>query len=332
MRRTPAATVIVLALTAVLALALIGCGSDGSEAADATPAPTTTLSAQQLLEQSLEATGKVTSASFTADLALQVEGDSSQMDPSAQAMLGDGVKLHVAGKSAQSPVALDMTMDLAFAGQTLAFQMIAQDKKAWVKYQDTWYAIDEKTAKSLGGQAAKGATPTEQLQGLGMDPDEWGATYELVGAEEVGGTPVYHVKAAVDPEAMAKSLLEALKDPALAKQLGQSAGDLEKSLEGSEKELQELQKSLKDASADFWIGADDLLLRKATMVAGLDMSGQTDDDLQGVGTVGITGTVTMADFDEPVTVTPPADALPFEKLMESLFGGMLSGGQSGMSF
>ena len=38
MRRTPAATVIVLALTAVLALALIGCGSDGSEAADATPA------------------------------------------------------------------------------------------------------------------------------------------------------------------------------------------------------------------------------------------------------------------------------------------------------
>ena len=331
MRRT-AATVIALALTAVLSLALIGCGSDGSDGADATPAPTTTLSAQQLVEQSLEATGKVTSASFTADLSLQVQGDTSQMDPSAQAMLGDGVKLHVAGRSAQSPVAMDMTMDLAFAGQTLAFKMMAQDKKAWVEYQGTWYVMDEKTAKSLGGQAAEGATPTKQLEGLGMDPDEWGATYELVGTEELGDTPVYHVKATADPEAMTKSLLKALQDPALAEQLGQNAGDLQKSLEGSEKELQELQKSLKEATADFWIGADDMLLRKATMAVGLDMSGQTGDDMQGVDTVGVTGTVTMAEFDEPVTVTPPSDAQPFEKLMESLFGGMMSGGQSGMSF
>ena len=38
--------------------------------------------------------------------------------------------------------------------------------------------------------------------------------------------------------------------------------------------------------------------------------------------------MTMADFDEPVEVTPPADAQSFDKFMNQLFGGMMGGGMT----
>ena len=40
----------------------------------------------------------------------------------------------------------------------------------------------------------------------------------------------------------------------------------------------------------------------------------------------------MADFNEPVSVTPPAEALPFDKLMNEVFGGLMGGSGSGLSF
>ena len=36
-------------------------------------------------------------------------------------------------------------------------------------------------------------------------------------------------------------------------------------------------------------------------------------------------TMTMSDFNEPVTVEAPAKAQPFDKLMEQMFGGMTLG-------
>jgi hypothetical protein len=192
MRRT-ISRVIVLGLVLALVLAVAACGSGGSEAETPTPAPSTTLSAEQLVQQSMEATGKVTSGSFTADLALDVQGDTSKMDATTQAMLGQGVTLHAAGKCSESPVALDMTLSVGIAQQTMEFAVMAEGNKAWVQYQGKWYVIDEKTAKSLSGQAAKGASPTKQLKSLGMDPADWGTTYELVDTVVVDGVQTYHV-------------------------------------------------------------------------------------------------------------------------------------------
>ena len=41
----------------------------------------------------------------------------------------------------------------------------------------------------------------------------------------------------------------------------------------------------------------------------------------------------MADFNKPVTVTPPANALPFKDLMNQMLGGMMTGASSsGVSY
>jgi hypothetical protein len=329
MRRTvPILTIFVLILA--LALAAAACGSEEEAAA---PAPSPTVSAEQLVQQSLEATSEVTSGSFTADLALKVQDDTSKMDPSAQAMIGQGLSVHAAGKSAESPVALDMTVSLGIAGQTLEFAVKAQDDEAWVQYQGKWYEVDQKTMKGMGVQASPSASPMDQLEALGLDAADLGATFQYAGAQDLNGTQVYRVTAAVDPQKMADALLEALSDPAVLKQLGQSpSGDeLQKSLKENREDLQQFRDSLKSATAEFWIGVDDMLLRKATMAVALDMTGQTDAELQGMSAVNLAGSLTMGEFGEPVTVTPPADALPFEQLMQAVFGGMFGGMMDGGS-
>ena len=79
---------------------------------------------------------------------------------------------------------------------------------------------------------------------------------------------------------------------------------------------------------DYWIGVDDQYMYKAQFAASMDTSGQKD--MQGVTGMTMKGAVTMADFDQPVDVTPPADAKSFKEFMNQLFGGML-GGSSGLT-
>ncbi len=251
----------------------------------------------------------VTSASFTADFGLQVQGDTAKMtDPTAKALLSQGVTVHAEGKSASKPTAVDMTMSLGIAGQNLEFGMMSQGSKSWIEYQGTWYALDSENAKSLDKQAQTGAAPTEQLKSMGIDPSTWGTSYELAGTEDLGGVQVYHIKAVADPQKLADSLTKAAEDPSLESKLGGSSselGQLSQGLTQNKQQAEELSKSLKDATVDYWIGVDDQLMYKAQFGAAMDTS-KHQGHAQGVTGVTLKGTVTMADFDQPVEVTSAA--------------------------
>jgi hypothetical protein len=323
--------VLVLALALVL-VAVAGCGGESSSDDGSSVAATADMSADQIVKESEAKMAAVTSGSFTADFALEIQGDASKMtDPTAQALLSEGIALHAEGRSANDPTAVDMTMSVGLAGQNLEFGMMSKGPKSWIEYEGVWYALDSENAKSLDKQAKTGAAPTEQLKSLGLDPSEWGTTYELAGTEDLNGVQVYHVKAVADPQKLADALMKAAEDPSLAEKLGgtdSELGQIGESLKQSKQQAEELGKSLKETTVDYWIGVDDMLMYKAQFGAGLDTAGQKD--MEGVEGMTMRGTVTMADFDQPVTVTPPAESQPFDKLMEQMFGGMMSG--SGTSF
>src|SRR5665811_2306001 len=231
------------------------------------------------------------------------------------------VSLHAEGKSATDPMASDMKMSVGIAGQTLDFGMMAQGDKAWVEYKGKWYAVDQKNSKSLSDQAKTGAAPTEQLKSLGLDPSAWGMSYEMAGTEKMAdGTQVYHVKATADPVKLAEDLTKAMNDPKLLNKLGDpsTAKQLEQGLAQNKKQVEELKKSLKDIAVDYWIGVDDMLMRKAEFSAALATKGQKD--MEGIDGMSMKMSMTMADFNQPVTVTPPAKALPFDKLMNEVLG------------
>ena len=320
---------LVLAL-ALLVAAMAGCGS-GSSSAESSAAPTlpSGMTADQIVKESEAKMATVTSASFTADFGLEVQGDTEKMtDPTAKALLSQGISLHAEGESASKPTAVDMTMSLGIAGQNLEFGMMSEGPKSWIEYQGTWYALDSKNAKSLDKQAATGAAPTEQLKSLGVDPSTWGTDYQLAGTEQMNGVEVYHITAVADAQKLADSLTKAAEDPSLQDKLGGSGGQLGQGLTQNKEQAEALGKSLKEASVGYWIGVADQLMYKAQFDAAMDMTGQKD--MAGVGGVSMTGTVAMSGFDEPVEVTPPTDAQSFDELMTQLFGGMLGG--SGMTF
>jgi hypothetical protein len=333
MRHKSVSTWLVLGLALTLLVA-VGCGGSGSSSgsAPAATAAAADVSADQVVKDSEAKMAQVKSASFTADLGLDVQGDPNKMtDPTQKAMLSQGVTLHVEGKSATDPLAADMKLSAGIAGQTLDFGLMAQGDKSWVEYQGKWYAVDQKNSKSLSDQAATGAAPTEQLKSFGLDPSTWGTSYEMVGTEDLAGTQVYHVKATADPAKLAADLTKAMNDPSLLNKLGDpaTAQQLEQGLSQNKQQVEELKKSLKNVTVDYWIGVDDMLMRKAEFSAALATKGQKG--MEGVDGMTMTMSMTMADFDQPVTVTPPAKALPFDKLMNEVFGGMMGGSGSGLS-
>ena len=325
--RSVAPWIVVLLMVALVAAA--GCGgsssSPGSSASPATVAAG--VSADQVVKDSEAKMALVKSASFVADVNMAVQGDTSKMtDPTAQALLGQPISVHAEGKSSNDPVAMDMTMSLGIGGQTLELGMMTQGTESWVKYQNQWYKLDAKSSKSLDKQAQIGAAPTEQLKSLGLDPAAWGTTYTMVGTESINGKQVYHVKATADPQKLADALLQASQDPALAKKLGGQAQlkQLEQSLTQNKQQTEELAKSLKEATVEYWIGVDDSLMYKAQFKATLDTTRQKN--MSGVSGMTMGTTMSMSDFDQPVTVTPPASAQPLNKLMQQMFG--MAGGLS----
>ncbi len=321
----------ILLLVLALMIVAVGCGDDGDQNASS-PDTVAGVSADQIVKDSEAKMASVGSASFVADLSLQVQGDTEKMtDPTAQALLSQGMSFHAEGSSGSDPTAVNMTMSLGIAGQNLEFAMMAEGDKSWIEYQGVWYALDTKNAKALDKQAQSGGTPTEQLKSMGIDPSSWGTEYELVGTETLEGVEVYHVRAVADPQKLADSLMKAAEDPKLQQQLGDS-GDLSQLGQGltqDKKQTEELAKSLEDTTVDFWIGVEEPYMYKAQFAASMDTSGQKD--MEGVTGMTMKGTVAMSAFDEPVQVEAPENAKSFDTFMNQLFGGMMGGGED-MSF
>ena len=245
----PGRGAVLLLVLALVLVAVAGCGGS-DQAATASSAAATAASGQsadQIVKDSEAKMATVKSASFVADLGLQVQGDTAKMtDPTAKALLSQGITFHAEGASANDPTAVDMTMSLGIAGQNLEFGMKSEGKKSWLEYQGTWYALDAKNAKSLDEQAQTGAAPTEQLKSMGVDPSTWGTEYQLVGTEDLNGVQVYHVSATADPQKLADSLTKAAEDPALQSKLGGSSselGQLSQGLTQNQKQAEELGKS-----------------------------------------------------------------------------------------
>ena len=325
--------VLLIALLLVLAAAA-GCGgSSSSSDTSGASAASADLTADEIVQQSAEKMKDVTSASMTADVALEVQGDPAKMtDPTQKAMLSQGLSLRMDGQSQTDPMAADMKISVGLAGQNIDLGIIADGDNAYVEYQGKYYKVDQKNTKSVTDAAASGLSPMDQLKKQGLNVDNWGVTYELVGTEDMGGTQVYHLKAMVDAKAMVADLMKQMSNPDLGAQLGDpaTAKQLQEGLAQNKAQIDELSKGITDVSGDYWYAVDTLYMTKASWNVSLDTKGQKD--MQGIDGMTLKADVTMSGFNEPVTVSPPAKALPLDKLMNQMFGGMMGGSGSGMGF
>jgi hypothetical protein len=324
MRHRYLAIVTVVALALALALAA-GCGSKKKSSSSGS-SQGTTISAADIVSRGEAATAKAGSGSFTADVSMLLKVDTTKTtNPSTAALARQPIKFHLEGKSSDKPMAMDVTFSVAASGQNIAMGLKAANQKAWVGFQNKWYVLPPKDAQSLFKPSANsqaGQTPTQQLQALGIDRAAWGSTYTLVGTENLNGVEVYHVKATVDPNKVAASLVKAMQSPQLLQQLGQSDPTTAKQIQQLETQnadqIKSLENSLKSVAVDYWYGKSDMYLRKVVLSADMSFTGKIAT--QGLQGAKISLTATMSDFNMPVTVAPPANALPFAQLQSALGG------------
>ena len=321
--------VVVAALLLATVLAAAGCGTSSSGSSTSVTAGGMT--AAQIMAKSQQAMAKVSSASFTADVAIKV----SAAGGGAQAMvLGQQpLVVHAAGKAGGKGAAkaAAVAMTLKAGGQNLALGVKAVHKKVWVQFGGKWYvAPASKTKSKTSSTSSASADPAKVVSGLGIDPQNWTKS-TTVTAEKLDGVAVYHVVTTADTAKLMSDLVKVLNAPGLSKAAGSGAAALNQLKGKDSAQLKTLEKSLASASAEFWIDAGTFDMRQGKIDAKLRFG--SGSSTQGVSGLGIAVSYTLSGFNEPVKVVPPAHALPLKKLMSGLSllaPGLTGGGSVGL--
>jgi hypothetical protein len=340
---------IFIAITLMVALVAVGCGgSSASRAGDDSP--------ESILAAALAASENIGSTTGEFEFTMSFDVDTSQMSDEekemAGAFLNEPSKVTGTFATSNEPLAADITVALNMAGETMNVSAKTIDGNAWICLLDQWYEAPPELKESLqesSTQEAKAAEMMDLLNELGIDPVTWLKDAKVAGEEKIDGTAVYHLAGAPDIAKMMTDLIAlmaskefmALVDP--TGKMGESMG-MEDMMPSAD-ELQQTQTKMadmfKDFTLDLWIAKDTALVHKAAVTAHIVPPAEEGTDT-GMNAVDLAMTISLRDINKPVTVEPPASALPYSDLEKALeenpemfmgpFMGLMSGAIGGSGY
>jgi len=329
-------------LAVIVAVATAGCGTNLQASAQAQAGPA---GAQEILTKALASSGSITSGNGDFNVSVSINGDTAKMPAGAQAFLGKPITLSGTFAASENPQAAEATINASIAGQDIPVGLKAVDDKAWIQFMGQWYEVP---ADALGGTTGTTAKEPDMagilkaLTAAGVDPTTWMIDLKVVGEDSIDGTPTYHLSGTIDMNKIMTDVMKLMQDktiqgmlPSLGSgMMGATGSSLaipsQQDLQGLESQLGAM---FKNMTLDMWITKDTYQLRQAELNASIvPPAGQ---DAQGINSIDIKATASMAPATAPLTVTPPADAKPFSELEQSLgalqglFSGALGGGTLG---
>jgi hypothetical protein len=317
--------IFIILMVVMLAMALMvgACGknalSPSSSGTSGGGGQAATMSADDVMAKVTDSSSSIKSVSFVADLTLAVKADTAKLtDPQSKALVQSPIALHAEGSISKEPQAADMSMTVDVAGQNLPVGIRFGDNKAWVQFQNKWYATPPDQVKSLQGKVT--GTPEDTLAQFGIDPMSW-STERTVTMEQLDGKSVYHVVSQADPKKVVADIVKAMNQPGLTS--GSSAATIDQLKKQNQAQIKELEDSLKAVTAEYWIDASSFYIVKGLVTANMVFSGQIKN--QGLNGADLKVTYSADKFNEPVNVQAPPNALPFDQLSQALLGGMGSG-------
>lgn len=338
MRRLLLSLLVVSALMVVLGAA--GCGGAQtaglSESADQSP--------EAILTAAVAAAEDMTSAQGNFEFNISFDVDTSQLPEEAQGLVGQPMTIAGTLAYASDPQAMEFTVAADLLGQTLDMGMKVADDKAWFRFLDQWYEAPAEMQELMGSSAEQDTQMAElqtMLSEAGIDPMTWMKDLRLVGEETLDGVAVYHLAASPDIGKMMTDLLALMQNEqfmGLLDPTGSSGGLMGAGMMPAPEELQQMEDQLasmfESLVADVWIGVEDSILRQATIEA--RMVPPAGEDADGLNAINLSATILLQGINQPITVEPPASALPwseFEKALQEnpgLFMGGLMGGLGGI--
>ncbi len=337
MRRLLVSVLVVTALMVVLGVA--GCGGS-SQTAGLSPADSSDLSPEAILTAAMAASEGMDSARGSFEFTMSFDIDTSQLPEEALGLMGQPMTLAGTFAYGYDPQAVEFALSADLFGQAMDVGMKLLEDKAWFRFLDQWYEAPEEMQGLMGDPAAQETQAAELLKMLsdaGIDPMTWMKDLRVVGEEALDGIAVYHLAASPDIAKMMTDLITLMQSEQFMGLLDPSGstGDLMGAgmlMPGTE-ELQQMQDELasmfEELTADLWIAKEDSVPRKAAV--GARMVPPAGEDAAGVNAIDLAATVLLQEVNQPVTVDPPASALPwseFEKAMQEN-PGMFMGGLMG---
>lgn len=319
-----------LAAFAVLALALVACGSDdgGGDggASDADP--------QAVLDATFAQTGqpKIESADLDLSLDISVEGDSPG---SLTATLSGPID-----SSGDEFPRFDLTATASGEGdgQSLDFEggATSTGDAAYVSYDGEDYEVDAATfgliSSSYESASSQAEGQPQSTAGLSLLKDAL-TGLENEGTEDVDGTETAHVSGEVDVAELVKAIGPLAEQASALGGAGAAAGI------PTEAELAQLQSAVRSATFDVWSGTGDDILRRIAINLEIEAPG-------GAGSAMVDFDITLGDVNGDVAIDAPSDAQPLTELFSKLgvdppalgavgglggLGGLDSGSGSGSS-
>jgi hypothetical protein len=294
----PIRALIVLAVALCAALGPAGCGGGGG-GNDEDP--------QEVLEETANSLGSITSGVADVELNLDIEGGEQ---PGTVEVKAGGPFQGGEGKFPQFAIDADINSDSS--GDTVSFAggLTSTGKQAFVNYKDTDYAVPQELfdrfvttftqlqdqSKAEGENGQQGGSLLRPL----VDPDNF-ADLTNEGTEDVEGTEAIHISGSLNVDALVEYL--------------RSVAESQKATPEQIAGLDQLPESFKTSDFDFFAGEDDHMLRKLEMNIELE---SPPDQPDAPGSVGLELSLTLSDVNQPQTISAPATTQPFNNLLKKL--------------
>jgi hypothetical protein len=285
----------VLALTILLAL-LVGCGGGGDAADSSTDV-------DQLLADTFAGGKEISSGRIDAAVDVEAEGTVAIKLSGPFQSTGEG-KLPK----------LDLKASFEGEGESMSGGVTTTGDQGFVAFGGTQYAIAGPVFEQFKAgfeQSAKESSSGQQdqsLASLGMDPRRWLTNARNAGEAKVGDTDTIKITGDVDVPKLLDDVNRALDR---IRSLGvQGSEQLPDQL--TDDERKQVTDAVQDLSVEIHTGADDRILRRMLIslrVQNAQDAAQTADvklDLQ------------LLDLNEDQEIEAPADAKPFEELVQQL--------------
>ena len=290
------------ATTMALAVAFAACGgSSNSGSSDVPP--------MKVLNQTFSGKNSIDSGKVDGTLKIEAGGDQ-----------GGNFDINVSGpfdNNGSGDAKLDLTAKASGDAQGRSFDVeagaIFTGDAGYISYQGNDYSLSAQQyaslTKALGQSSSQNNSSQNNLPGLKQSLGD----LKNEGETEVDGTNTIHISGSIDPQKLSEAIKSAIGQGAAG---GASQAQLQQ-LQGALPVLENLSKSIKDASFDVYSGVDDHILRKLDF--NLDVAPPSGSETT------INLELNLSDVNQPQTISAPSNAQPLDNLLRQvapLLGGI----------
>lgn len=296
---------------ALFALAPLACGGDDPN---------------ELIDQTFKGGKKVSSGRVSVGVTIRAQGSPQLSQPVDVRLNGP---FQSQGKGQLPKFAFDLNVNAA--GRPVTAGAISTGNAGFVQVQGTAYQISDQifAAFRQGYQQAQQRAQQEKGKsntGLaGIDPKQWLRDAKVEDNEDVAGTDTQHVSSKLDVPKLLADVNSAVQK-ARAQGLPQ-AGQLPQSITPAQQK--KVAEAIKGATFDFWTGADDKILRRLRIAVNFQVPEAERAQAQGVTGGQLAFSLEMAELNKPQQIAAPANAKPFNDLIQASrqlgLGGLLGG-------